>query len=302
MGFVSASGTDFAGQGLRIIRLDRTPFIGASSKRNQLLCKALADPQSLHIASILRPSSSCIFRPVDHRRSNRLTLSWSSLRATGIKSMRVLSFTMASLLAASIATPSLAQESGSAFTGFYGGVEVGAARQSTKTTVTPPTGLGAAATKTKQRTGLDFGGFAGYGYTFDNGLYLGVEGSINQASGKSKPLTLAGVSTLEKAGLEAALTGRVGYTVTEDILVYGIAGVNRRQSTFNLADGLKKKQTLSGSVFGVGAAYAFGDNLIGRVEVERSNFGKKSFINAALPTVRYNPSATRVSVGLAYKF
>jgi opacity protein-like surface antigen len=216
--------------------------------------------------------------------------------------MRILSLTIASLLSATAATPAFAQDAGagSPFTGFYGGVEIGAAQKSSKATVTPL--VGAAASRSSTKTSADFGGFVGYGYTFDNGLYLGGEASLNSNSGKTKPTTLAGISVREKSNYDAALTARLGYMFNETTMVYGIGGVAQRQSSFNLANNTRKKENVTGSVFGLGVAHSFGENLIGRVELDRSDFGKKSFSTPNLPRLRYEPAATRLSVGVAYKF
>lgn len=72
------------------------------------------------------------------------------------------------------------------FTGFYAGAELGAARSNTKTTVTPATG--AAATRTNKKTQADLGVFAGYGYQFDNGFYLGAEASAHNMISRSRAL------------------------------------------------------------------------------------------------------------------
>lgn len=208
------------------------------------------------------------------------------------------------ILAATVAlsaAPALAQES--PFSGFYGGVEIGAARASGKTTVTPVTGT--AVSRTNKTTAVDYGAFGGYGYTFDNGLYLGGELSINRTGGKGKTVALGGINVRERTSYDGALTGRVGYVFNNSTLVYGLAGASQRQANYTLANATRRNATVTGRTFGLGVAQAFGDNLIGRIELDRTDYGKKSYVSTgtpALPGVRYEPESTRVSVGVAYAF
>ena len=199
------------------------------------------------------------------------------------------------------AAPAIAQDS--PFSGFYGGVEIGAARASGKTTVTPVTG--AAVSRNNKTTAVDYGAFGGYGYTFDNGLYLGGELGINRIGGKGKTIALGGINVRERTSYDGALTGRLGYVFNDSTLVYGIAGATQRQANYTLANATRRNATVTGHTFGLGVAQAFGDNLIGRIELDRTDFGKKSYLSTgtpALPGVRYEPEATRLSVGLAYAF
>ncbi|MFN5269974.1 MAG: outer membrane protein [Hyphomonadaceae bacterium] len=186
------------------------------------------------------------------------------------------------------------------FTGFYAGAEVGAARSDTKTTVTPATG--AAATRTSKKTQADLGVFAGYGYQFDNGFYLGAEASANRPTAQNKAVTLGGVSVRERPQYDLAFKGVAGLGISDSTLVYASAGVAQVKSKYLLPNNITRNATSSGRVLGVGVAQAFGDNMIGRVEYENTTFDRKSYVTAGAPTVAYKPASNRVSVGLAYKF
>jgi outer membrane immunogenic protein len=197
--------------------------------------------------------------------------------------------------------PAFAQES--PFSGFYGGVEIGAARASGKTTVTPITG--AAASRTNKTTAVDYGAFGGYGYTFDNGLYLGGELGVNRTGGKGKTVSLGGLNVRERTSYDGSLTGRLGYVFDDSTLVYAIAGASQRQANYTLPNATRRNAAVTGRTFGLGVAQAFGDNLIGRIELDRTDYGKKSYVSTGtpvLPGVRYEPEATRLSVGVAYSF
>jgi opacity protein-like surface antigen len=194
--------------------------------------------------------------------------------------------------------PAMAQEG--PFSGFYGGVEIGAARAGTKTTVTPLTG--AAVSRTTKATAVDYGAFGGYGYTLDSGLYLGGELSINRAGGKAKIVPLGGLNVRERSSYDAALTGRIGYVFGDDTLVYALAGAAQRQANYVLPTGTRRNASVTGRTFGLGVAQAFGDNLFGRIELDRTDYGKKSYVGSGVPGVRYEPAATRISVGVGYSF
>lgn len=186
------------------------------------------------------------------------------------------------------------------FTGFYAGAEAGAVRSDSKSTVTPVTG--AAASRTNKKTSADLGLFGGYGYQFDNGVYLGGEVSVNRPTTQSKAVTLAGVSVRERAQYEIAGKGIAGFGVGEDTLVYVSAGITQSRSKFLLPNNVTRKSNSDGKVFGIGVAQAFGDNLMGRVEYEKTTYDRKTFTTTGAPTVSYKPGSSRLTVGVAYKF
>jgi opacity protein-like surface antigen len=211
--------------------------------------------------------------------------------------------TLGILLAATALTAAPAMAEDGPFTGFYGGVEIGAARPSTKTTITPITG--AAVSRTNKSTSVDYGAFGGYGYTFDNGLYLGGELGVNRTGGKAKIVSLGGVNVRERSSYDLSLTGRAGYVFGDSTLVYGLAGASQRQANYLLPNATRRNATVTGRTFGLGVAQALSDNLIGRIEVDRTDYGKKTYVTTgtpALPGVRYEPEATRISVGVGYSF
>jgi opacity protein-like surface antigen len=196
------------------------------------------------------------------------------------------------------AAPAMAQEG--PFSGFYGGAEIGAASAGTKTTVTPVTG--SAVSRTNKATAVDYGVFGGYGYTMENGLFLGGELSVNKAGGKAKTVALGGLNVRERNSYDAALTGRVGYVFGDSTLVYGLAGAAQRQANYVLPTSTRRNATVTGRTFGLGVAQAFGDNVFGRIELDRTDYGKKSYVGTGVPGVRYEPAATRLSVGVGYSF
>jgi opacity protein-like surface antigen len=214
--------------------------------------------------------------------------------------MNIRNLLFVSVTALTWGAPAFAQAGDTPFSGFYVGAELGGAQATSKATVSPITGAPVA--RESDRTSVDYGGFAGYGVSFDSGLYFGGEVSINRIGSKAKALTVAGIPVREEPSYDGALTGRIGYQLGENTLVYGLAGVAQRESRFTLPLNLKTKANITGRVFGVGVAQAFGENLFGRIELERSDFGKKEFRRAGLSAVRYEPETTRLSVGAGYRF
>jgi opacity protein-like surface antigen len=215
--------------------------------------------------------------------------------------MKKTTFVLLATVCALSAAPALAQET--PFSGLYGGIEIGANRPNTRTTVTPVTG--AAVSATNKKTVVDYGAFGGYGHTFESGLYLGGELGVSRVGGKAKMVSLGGVNVRETSTYDLSLTGRAGFVFGDSTLVYGLAGAAQRQANYLLPGNTRRSATVTGRTFGIGAAQAFGDNLFGRIELERTDYGKKSFVTTgtpALPGVRYEPEATRLSVGIGYSF
>jgi outer membrane immunogenic protein len=208
---------------------------------------------------------------------------------------------VATVLLATFAAPALAQDSNRGpFDGFYAGAEIGASRSSLKAIVTPVTG---AALPTKSdRTNAEYGVFVGYGATFGDRFYISSDLEIGSGARKSKRVAVGGINTQERTNYEAALSTRLGYMLTDDTMLYAIAGSVRRESKFTIAGNRVRTATVSGSSFGVGLMQACTENIFVRAELERTEFNKKSFAAAALPTTRYKPEATVLSIGIGYRF
>jgi outer membrane immunogenic protein len=207
---------------------------------------------------------------------------------------------LAALLALA-AAPAFALDSSSGpFDGFYVGAELGAIRSGSNTVVTPVTG---AALSTKpDRTTVNYSAFAGYGTTFGDRFYVGSDLEIGSGAGKSKTVTLGTINTQERTNYQAALTTRLGYMLTDDTMLYASAGLARRESKFTIAGNRVRTATLSGNSFGMGVMQACTDNIFLRAELERTTFNKKSFAVATLPTTRYKPEATVLSIAIGYQF
>jgi opacity protein-like surface antigen len=204
-------------------------------------------------------------------------------------------------LLGTFAGPALAQDSNAGpFDGFYVGGEIGAVRSDAKARVTPVTG--GALNGKSDRTNANFGVFVGYGSTLGERFYLGTELELGSGAGKSKTVALGGVNTRERSNYEAALTTRLGFMVADSTMLYATTGAVLRQSRFAIANNAVRKETITGSRFGLGVMQECTDNIFIRGELDRTEFNKKSFAAAALPTTRYKPEATTLRIGIGYRF
>ena len=113
--------------------------------------------------------------------------------------------------------------------------------------------------------------------------------------------------------MQASLRARAGFA-WDRFLIYatgGIAFANAKlesegtivfddQSTADFND--SDSSTLTGWTAGGGVEYAFTDNIIGRVEVRYSDFGKDTFHLNDSGDVKAGFSQTAATVGISYKF
>ena len=170
---------------------------------------------------------------------------------------------VAALLAASAATPALAQDTtgGAPFTGLR--VE------------------GLAGWDRVQNNGHDDGVHYGIGAGYDmqmGGAVVGIEGeaadsSVRQCAGAR---TLADPRICAKAGRDLYIGGRVGARMGDRALLYAKAGYTNAQAKLTSNDGTGQttlgKRNLDGYRVGVGAEYAIGNNSFVKTEYRYSNY------------------------------
>jgi outer membrane immunogenic protein len=173
------------------------------------------------------------------------------------------SIVVAALLAASAATPALAQDA------------TGTAR------FTGPRVEGLAGWDRVRNNGHDDGVHYGIGAGYDfqmGGAVLGVEGeaadsSVKQCSGAS---TVADPRICAKAGRDLYVGGRVGTVVGDRTLLYAKAGYTNAQAKLTSNDGTGQatlgKTNLDGYRVGAGAEYALGSNSFVKTEYRYSNY------------------------------
>lgn len=170
------------------------------------------------------------------------------------------SIVVAALLAASAATPALAQD---------------------KAPFTGPRVEGLAGWDRVQNNGHDDGIHYGLGAGYDfqaGGAVLGIEAeaadsSVKQCVGSS---TVADPKVCAKAGRDLYVGGRVGTVVGGNTLLYAKAGYTNAQAKLTSNDGTGQttlgKTNLDGVRVGAGAEYAIGPNSFVKTEYRYSNY------------------------------
>lgn len=142
--------------------------------------------------------------------------------------------------------------------------------------------------------GWQVGAFAGYNFQNDRFVYgAEVDINYNDVSG-----TIPGFQARSK--VDGSLRGRAGIAVTDDILVYGTAGLAvERQRVFfgNEAD----TNVMLGYTVGAGVDAKLTDQVFARAEYRFTDYGSEDFdIGAASGS--YDSSNHRVTLGLGVKF
>ncbi|MFI5409733.1 outer membrane protein [Kaistia sp. UC242_56] len=172
------------------------------------------------------------------------------------------------------------------WTGFYLGVHAGAAI--TDFEYSSPFVVG---TASDDNTGFLGGVQAGYNWQFDN-IVIGAQTDFAYTSAK-----------ISDGGFENKLewlgstTARVGYAF-DNLLVYGKGGVAYGSSKINIP-GADDSKWHTGWTAGVGAEYAFTQNITGLVEYNYVDLGSQDYFDNA---VSADITSNVIKAGLNYKF
>jgi outer membrane immunogenic protein len=152
--------------------------------------------------------------------------------------------------------------------------------------------------------GGNIGGTVGYNFQFDNNVVLGLETDLVW-SGAKGDFRCAGNATCEsKNRWIGTLRPRLGYAF-DRFLPYVTAGAaygNVKPSVHieNTGDTFSDSSTRFGWAAGVGAEYAFTDQITGKIEYLHTDLGRHDFDLDT--TVRAKWRADGIRVGLNYKF
>jgi outer membrane immunogenic protein len=173
------------------------------------------------------------------------------------------------------------------WTGFYLGVHAGAALVDGDYSFD---GFGFS----DDNTGFIGGVQAGYNWQFDN-IVIGAQTDFAYTSAKLSDDAIPAENKLEWLG---STTARIGYAF-DNFLVYGKGGVAYGQSKIDDIDFANDSQWHVGWTAGVGAEYAFTQNLTGLLEYNYVDLGSQDyfddFVSADLTT-------NVIKAGLNYKF
>jgi outer membrane immunogenic protein len=149
------------------------------------------------------------------------------------------------------------------------------------------------------RGDVDEDGFIGGvfgGWNFQNGGFVyGVEAD----AGYNNKQGFNGVDATQ-GRFEGSLRGRLGYAVTDRVLVYGTAGAAAQQLKY-MSPGFKDENGMVGWTAGAGVDAMLTDNVFGRIEYRYTDFGNSTFATAGGPTSIDNRD-NRVTFGIGMKF
>lgn len=183
-----------------------------------------------------------------------------------------------------VAAPALSAPTAYEWSGFYAGVDLGHGWDKMELKVE---GLGEGEGDLK---GIFGGVYGGYNYEIDDWV-LGAEGDVQFSGIKTKK---AGTGSQIEMKWFGTARLRAGYAI-DRFLPYLTGGVAVGKVS---AKGVDKSKTHVGYVLGAGLDYAVTDNLIGKVEYQFQDLGKKTYEEGVEASLK----AHTVRVGLAYKF
>ncbi|WP_029012376.1 outer membrane protein [Niveispirillum irakense] len=192
-------------------------------------------------------------------------------------------------LVGAAAAPSLAQST--AFNGPYVGLYTG---YNFSDAETKTTGL----SQDLNQDGWSYGGYLGYGQTFDR-IYVGAEGEIGGNDLKGSK-TLAGRVTSLDANETYGLSVRAGYLVTDNALVYGRVGWQRTNYEIN-SGSLSRHTDLDGVRFGGGVEVAMTENVVARLEYNYTDYDKLNY-NVGTANYSVQPDGGQLRLGVGYRF
>lgn len=132
------------------------------------------------------------------------------------------------------------------------------------------------------------------------GLELGAEGGNVEADA-------SGFGQNSDTELKYAVTLRssLGYTLNDDTLLYGFAGVSRAKFDYSISGvpmNLDQRVSRTGYVVGLGVERALSEKWSLRGEYQYSNYGKERLTDAAGFQTNVTPKYHSVRVGVNYSF
>lgn len=145
-----------------------------------------------------------------------------------------------------------------------------------------------------------YGVQGGFDYQFNDRWVGGLEIGYTQINSDYSPFAAGGLGTLVKANSIYSVSGRVGYLLTPQTLIYGRLGyagikLEAEEGFFDTAS-----KTVGAAQIGVGAETFIYGNLTGRIEANYYDGLSKFNINA--DTESFDPNYLLVTAGLSYRF
>lgn len=226
--------------------------------------------------------------------------------------LRITGFSVASL---AIGCGSALAQGAPAFSwsGFYGGLGVGYAQQSSTLRDSGLVNLFPAGSRDVTATGggASLSAFVGYNFLVSPLLVLGIEADVATLPGRGKGSKVAfggDFDVQQSSGTALSLRGRAGLALDRTLLFVsaGLAtsDFQARGRWENVPDWKFDRKAGTGLVVGLGAEHALTDNLLIRVDGSFYNFGSGATSNQVTSPeygFRGSQEAFTLRVGLAYK-
>lgn len=137
------------------------------------------------------------------------------------------------------------------------------------------------------------------GFNMQNGQFVyGVEGDVNYSNIDGSDGTFTA-----RSRMDGSIRGRAGVAVTDDILLYGTAGLAaERLRITEEATGNADTNTMLGYTVGAGTDVKLTDQVFARGEYRYTDYGSKEFTLPGVGTADIDSSNHRVTMGVGIKF
>ena len=182
---------------------------------------------------------------------------------------RLAALLLAPVAFASFTSPAQAEE--------FEGPFVGAAAGYSRDEIGPDLGDGLAPADEIDQDAAYFQIFAGYDYAVAPKVRLGVEAAFGLGADDELRLSDAAGSIELDPEYTFEISGRAGYLVSDNVLVYARGGYQNSRVEATLTEAgqptFRDKDNAEGWLAGGGVEYAFGDHLRSRIEYRYSDLG-----------------------------
>ncbi|TYR32837.1 porin family protein [Mesorhizobium microcysteis] len=137
------------------------------------------------------------------------------------------------------------------------------------------------------------------GFQMQNGQFVyGIEGDVNYSGVDGTDGTFTA-----RSRIDGSLRGRAGVAVTDDILLYGTAGIAaERLRITEDATGNRDTNTMIGYTVGGGADVKLTEQVFARGEYRYTDYGSQDFTLPGVGTADIDSSNHRVTMGIGIKF
>ncbi|MHB2265705.1 outer membrane protein [Aliihoeflea sp. PC F10.4] len=144
------------------------------------------------------------------------------------------------------------------------------------------------------------------GYQVQNGsLVYGAEVDVNYSDLEGSTDLGAGFTGTSRTTVDGSVRGRLGVTVTEDILVYGTAGLAAERQRISVdGPGYSERDTnvALGYTVGAGVDARLTDQVFARAEYRYTDYGSETYDLPGVTPFDADSNNHRVTVGLGVKF